>query len=75
MESTAQKKTELRKTNAYKKLQEILNKINKNDYVLLSRDLNARILNSEIRSIVGRFEETVTDTKLLTVGGFAHITI
>jgi uncharacterized small protein (DUF1192 family) len=59
LESTAQKKKELKKTKTYKKLQEILNKTNKNYYVLLSLELNARIcaLNSEIRSTVGRFEE------------------
>lgn len=51
--------------------QEILNKTNKNDYILLSRDLNARIGNAEIHNIVGSFGELVTNTNGLKQRDFA----
>jgi len=52
-------------------LQEILNKTNKNDYILFSRDLNARIGNAEIHNIVGSFGELVTNTNRLKLRDFA----
>jgi hypothetical protein len=52
-------------------LQEILNKTNKNDYILLSRDLNARIGNAEIHNIVRSFGELVTNTNGLKLRDFA----
>lgn len=42
--------------NFYNQLQEILNKANKSDYILLSGNLNLRIGNAEIHNIVKRLE-------------------
>ena len=47
--------------NFYSQLQEILNKTNKNDYILLSRYMNTRTGNAEIHYIVGCFGEPVTN--------------
>ena len=52
-------------------LQNILNKTNKNDYILLSGDLNARIGNAEIYNVVGNFGEPVTNTSGLELRDFA----
>ena len=57
--------------NCNNQLQEILNKTNKNDYILFSRDLNARIGNAEIHNTVGSFGELVTNTNGLKLRGFA----
>jgi hypothetical protein len=52
-------------------LQEILNKNNKNVYILLSRDLNARIGNTEIHNTVGSLGELGTNTNRLKLRDFA----
>jgi endonuclease/exonuclease/phosphatase family metal-dependent hydrolase len=52
-------------------LQNILNRTNKNDYILLSGDLNSRIGNAEIHNIVGNFGEQVTNTNKLKLRDFA----
>ena len=57
--------------NCNNQLHEILNKTNKNDYILLSRDLNARIGNAEIHNILGSFGELVTNTNGLKLRDFA----
>jgi hypothetical protein len=49
----------------------ILNKTNKNDYILLSRALKARTGNAEIHNIVGNLEELVTNTNGLKLRDFA----
>jgi len=46
----------------YNHLQEILNKTNKNYYIVLWGDLKVRILNSDIQTIVGCFGEPVINT-------------
>jgi hypothetical protein len=47
------------------------NKTNKNVYILLSGDLNARIGNAEVQNIVGNFGEPITNTNGLKLRGFA----
>jgi len=54
-------------------LQKILNKNNKNDYILFSGDLNGRIKNDEFHNIVGSFGEPVTNTNRLKLRDFYHI--
>jgi len=55
----------------YDELQEMLNKINKNDKMLLSRDLNACIGNDEFHNIARRFREQVINTSGLKIRDFA----
>jgi hypothetical protein len=55
----------------YDELQEMLNKINKNYKMLLSRDLNACIGNDEIHNIALRFGEQVINTSGLKIRDFA----
>jgi hypothetical protein len=55
----------------YEQLQNILNKTNKNDYILLSGDQNIRTGNAEIRNIAGNFGEPVTNTNGLKLRDFA----
>jgi exonuclease III len=57
----------------YDQLQNILNKTNKNDYILLSGDLNGRIGSAEIHNIVGNYGEPVTNTNGLGKKRFCHI--
>jgi hypothetical protein len=61
--------------NFYDQLQDILNKTNKNDYILLSRDLNARIGNAEIYNIVRNFGQPVTNTNGLKLRSFSTYNI
>ena len=57
--------------NFYNQLQKTLHKTNKNDYTLLSRDLNSRIGNTEIHNTVGCFREQVTNINGLKLGDVA----
>jgi hypothetical protein len=57
--------------NFYNQLQKILRKTNKNDYILLSGNLNAEIGNAGIHNIVGSFGEQVTNTSGLKLKDFA----
>jgi CRISPR/Cas system CSM-associated protein Csm2 small subunit len=41
--------------NFYNLLQEAMNKVNKNDYLILACDLNARIGNNPIDDVTGKF--------------------
>lgn len=52
LNSTPQKKKELRKRKFYNQSKEILNKTNKTDYILLSGDLYASIRNAAILNAV-----------------------
>ena len=54
-------------------LQKILDKTNKNDYILFSGDLNGRIENAEFHNIIGSFGESVTNTNRLKLRDFCHI--
>jgi hypothetical protein len=56
LDPTSQKKKSWRKRKIYNQSREILNKTNKNYYILLSGDLNARIGNAEIHDIVKGLE-------------------
>ena len=37
----------------YEKLQKVLDKVNKNDYIMLIGDMNARVGNKRVANIVG----------------------
>jgi exonuclease III len=49
----------------YEKLQTFLNKINKNDMIMLMGDFNARVGNSKIEQCIGTFGEQTYKEMLL----------
>jgi exonuclease III len=61
----------------YKELQDIYNKLNKNDYIILAGDLNTRVGNKSIKNIGTFGEQTVNknDMRLIDLAVYNNLRI
>jgi len=57
----------------YETLQKILDKVNKNDYIMLIGDMNARVVNKRVSNKVGTNGEATINSNSKKLIDFAHL--